>query len=154
MEDEDKIWVYINKHYNEENEITGSLTEIVINGLVWELNYRGDAPMLIYHTNGNKHILQIDGDLFFPTETDLADLENHEEIYDCYLFPIEEALKMLNMLLYEDLELETDLDEEEKADFVPYFLEYDGEQKEAFNNIVQKVKEEKAITKEDIISLK
>ena len=53
MEDEDKIWVYINKHYNEENEITGSLTEVVINDLVWELNYRGDAPLLIYHTNGN-----------------------------------------------------------------------------------------------------
>lgn len=153
MEDEDKIWVYINKHYNEENEITGSLTEVVINDLVWELNYRGDAPLLIYHTNGNKHILQIDGDLFFPADADMADLENDEEVYDGYLFPIEEALKMLNMLLYEDLELETDLEEEEIADFEPYFLEYDGEKQEAFNNILQKVKEEKAITKEDIFSL-
>ena len=153
MEEEDKIWVYINKHYSEENEITGSLTELVINGLVWELNYRGDAPLLIYHTNGNKHILQIDGDLFFPADVDLADLENDEEVYDGYLFPIEEALKMLNMLLYEDLELETDLEEEEIADFEPYFLEYDGEKQEAFNNILQKVKEEKAITKEDIFSL-
>ena len=147
MEDEDKIWVYINKHYNEENEITGSLTEVVINDLVWELNYRGDAPLLIYHTNGNKHILQIDGDLFFPADADMADLENDEEVYDGYLFPIEEALKMLNMLLYEDLELETDLEEEEIADFEPYFLEYDGEKQEAFNNILQKV------TKEDIFSL-
>ncbi len=154
MEDEDKIWVYINKHYNEEKEVTGSLTEVVINGLVWELNYRGDAPLLIYHTNGTKHILQIDGDLFFPVDADLADLENDEEVYDGYLFPIEEALKMLNMLLYEDLELETDLQEEEIADFLPYFLDYDGEQQETFNNILQKVKEEKAITKEDIISLK
>lgn len=154
MEDEDKIWVYINKHYNEENEITGSLTEIVINGLVWELNYRGDAPMLIYHTNGNKHILQIDGDLFFPTETDLADLENHEEIYDCYLFPIEEALKMLNILLYEDLELELDPELEEGENYFPYDLEYDGLQHDAFNIILHKVKDEKAITKEDIISLK
>ena len=153
MEDEDKIWVYINKHYNEENEITGSLTEVVINDLVWELNYRGDAPLLIYHSNGNKHILQIDGDLFFPADADMADLENDEEVYDGYLFPIEEALKMLNMLLYEDLELETDLEEEEIADFEPYFLEYDGEKQEAFNNILQKVKEEKAITKEDIFSL-
>ncbi len=153
MEEEDKIWVYINKHYSEENEITGSLTELVINGLVWELNYRGDAPLLIYHTNGNKHILQIDGDLFFLVDTDLADVKNDEEVYDCYLFQMEEALKMLNMLLYEDLELETDLEEEEIADFEPYFLEYDGEKQEAFNNILQKVKEEKAITKEDIFSL-
>lgn len=154
MEKKDHVWVYINKHYTEEEEITGSLLEFILNDLRWELNYRGDAPLLIYHNNGDKHILQIDGDLFFPTEVDFAELENDEEMYDGYLFSIEEALKMLNMLLYADLELETDLEEEEIIDFQTYFLEYDGEQQEAFNNILHKVKEEKQITKDDINSLK
>ena len=153
MKEDNLIWVYINKRYWPGPESNGYLLEYIINDLRWILNFRGDAPLLIYRSNGDKHILQIDGDLFFPVSVDSADLENEEEIYDGYLFPIEEALKMLNMLLYADLELETDLEDEEKADFVPYFIEYDGEQQEAFNNIVQKVKEEKAITKEDIISL-
>jgi hypothetical protein len=153
MENENCIWLYINKHYTEEDEIRGSLLEVIINGLIWELNYRGDAPLLIYHTEGDKHILQIDGDLFYPVDADLADLGNDEEIYDGYLFKMEEAIKLLNMLLYADLELESDIEEEEKADFQPYFLDYDGEQQEAFDKILQKVKEEMAITKEDIISL-
>ncbi|MFN8296704.1 MAG: hypothetical protein U0T69_10945 [Chitinophagales bacterium] len=151
---ENEIWVYINKHYTEEDEITGSLLEFIINDLRWELNYRGDAPLLIYRSNDNKHILQIDGDLFYPVGTDLADLENDDEIYDGYLFQIEEAIKLLNMLLYADLELESDIEENEKADFQPYFLEYDGQQQDAFNNLLYKVKEDQAITKEDIISLK
>lgn len=135
---ENEIWVYINKHYTEEDEITGSLLEVIINGLVWELNYTGDAPLLIYRSNSNKHILQIDGDLFYPVNADLADLENDEEIYDGYLFQMEEAIKLLNMLLYADLELESDIEENEKADFQPYFLDYDGEQKDAFNNLLHK----------------
>ncbi len=154
METTNQIWVYTNKHYTEDEEITGVLTEFIINGLRWQLNYRGDAPLLIFHTNGDKHILQIDGDLFFPVDADLADLENDEEDYDGYLFPIEGALKMLNMLLYEDLELELDPELEEGENYFPYDLEYDGLQHDAFNIILHKVKDEKAITKEDIISLK
>lgn len=153
METTDQIWVYTNKHHTEDEEITGALTEFIINGLRWQLNYRGDAPLVIFHTNGDKHILQIDGDLFFPDAVDLADPENEEEIYDGYLFPIEEALKMLNILLYEDLELELDPEPEEGENYFPYDLEYDGEQHDAFNIILHKVKEEKEITKEDIISL-
>ena len=95
MENEDCIRLYINKHYTEEDEITGSLLEVIINGLIWELNYRGDAPLLIYHTEGDKHILQIDGDLFYPVDVDLADLVNDEEIYDGYLFKMEEAIKYI-----------------------------------------------------------
>lgn len=117
------------------------------------MNYRGDAPLLIFHTNGNKHILQIDGDLFFPLEVDLADLENEDEIYDAYLFEMDEALRMLNILLYEDMELETDLEEDEIADFEPYYIGYDGEQEDAFNKILLKIKNEDIITNEDIISL-
>lgn len=154
METTNQIWVYTNKHYTEDEEITGALTEFMINGLRWQLNYRGDAPLLIFHTNGDKRILQIDGDLFFSADADLADLENDEEVYDGYLFQIEEALKMLNMLLYEDLELELDPELEEGENYFPYDLEYDGLQHDAFNIILHKVKDEKAITKEDIISLK
>jgi hypothetical protein len=82
--------------------------------------------------------LQIDGDLFYPVDADLADLENDEEIYDGYLFKMEEAIKLLNMLLYADLELESEIEEEEKADFIPYFLDYDGEQQEEFDNNIAK----------------
>lgn len=154
MDSENQIWVYINKHYTDEDEISGSLLEFIINGIRWQLNFRGDAPLMIYRNDGNKHILQIDGDLFFPEDVELADLEEEEDEYDTYLFPLEEALKILNMLLYADLELKSDIEEEERADFQPYFLEYEGEQQAAFNNIAQKVKEEKIITIEDIISLK
>lgn len=154
MENEDKIWVYINKHYTEEEEIIGYLLEFIINDLRWELNYRGDAPLLIYRSKGDKHILQIDGDLYFPVSVDLADLENEEEIYDGYLFPTEEALKMLNMLLYADLELELNPDEYDESDPEAYILYYNGEQLDAFNNFLQKVREEIEITEGDINSLK
>ena len=135
METENKIWIYINKHYTEEEEVTGSLLEFIINDIRWELNYRGDAPLLIYRSNDGKQILQIDGDLFFPDAVDLA-------------------LKMLNMLLYADLELELNPDEYDESDSKVYELYYDGEQHDVFNHFLQKVKEEKEITKEDIITLK
>ncbi len=154
METENKIWIYINKHYTEEEEVTGYLLEFIINDIRWELNYRGDSPLLIYRSNDGKQILQIDGDLFFPDAVDLAELENDEEVYNSYLFPIEEALKMLNMLLYADLELELNPDEYYESDSKVYELYYDGEQHDVFNHFLQKVKEEKEITKEDIITLK
>lgn len=151
---ENQIWLYINKHYTEEEETTGYLLEFIINDLRWELNYKGDAPLMIYRSNGDKHILQIDGDLFFPTVVDFAALENDEEVYDGYLFPIEEALKLLNMLLYADLELEINTDDYDEAEQETYSLYYDGEQQGAFNHFLQKVKEEKEITEDDINSLK
>lgn len=154
MRAENQIWVYINKHYTEEEEVSGYLLEFIINDLRWILNFRGDAPLLIYRSDGDKHILQIDGDLFFPVSVDLADLENDEEVYDGYQFPIEDALKILNMLLYADLELELNPDEYDESDSEVYELYYDGEQHDAFNHFLQKVKEEKEITEDDINSLK
>lgn len=153
METTDQIWVYTNKHYTEDEEITGALTEFIINGLRWQLNYRGDAPLVIFHTNGDKHILQIDGDLFFPVDADLADMENEEEIYDGYLFPIEEALKMLNILLYEDLELVLDPELEEREIYFPYDLEYNGKNGHAFKKLLEKVKKDKVIDEKDLKSL-
>lgn len=150
---ENQIWVYINKHDTEEEERTGYLLEFIINDLRWELNYKGDAPLLIYRNNNDKHILQIDGDLFFPTEVDFAALENDEEVYDGYLFPTEEALKMLNMLLYADLELEINTDDYDEADQQVYALYYDGEQQDAFDSLLQKVRERNEITEWDINSL-
>ncbi len=154
LKEDNLIWVYINKRYWPGPESNGYLLEYIINDLRWILNFRGDAPLLIYRNNGDKHILQIDGDLFFPSDVDLADLDNEEEIYDGYLFPIEEALKMLNLLLYEDLELETDLEEDEIADYEPYFLYYEGDKENAFNKLLQKILKEKVIIKKDINSLK
>lgn len=153
MRIENQIWVYTNKHYTEEEEVSGYLLEFIINDLRWELNYKGDAPLLIYRNNSDKHILQIDGDLFFPTEVDFAALENDEEVYDGYLFPIEEALKLLNMLLYADLELEINTDEYDENDRIVYSLFYDGEQQDAFDSLLQKVRERKNITEDDINSL-
>ena len=154
MDYENQIWVYINKHYTNEEEITGYLLEFIINDLRWQLNFRGDAPLLVYRSDGTKHILQIDGDLFFPKEVDFAELENDEEVYDGYLFKTGESLKMLNMLLYADLELELNPDEYDVSDQEEYTLYYDGEQQDAFNNLLQKVKEVKEITEDDINSLK
>ena len=154
MDYENQIWLYINKHYTNEEEITGYLLEFIINDLRWQLNFRGDAPLLVYRSDGTKHILQIDGDLFFPKEVDFAELENDEEVYDGYLFKTGESLKMLNMLLYADLELELNPDEYDVSDQEEYTLYYDGEQQDAFNNLLQKVKEVKEITEDDINSLK
>lgn len=154
MKAEDTIWVYTNKHSIQEDKLVGELLEVIINDLSWELNYRGDAPLVIYHTNGDQHILQIDGDLFYPLEVNLADLENEEEVYNGFLFTMDDALSLLNILLYEDLELDNDMDDEEIADFEQYSLDYYGEQQEAFEKIVQKVKNREAITKEEIISIK
>ncbi|MBK7640877.1 MAG: hypothetical protein IPJ22_12795 [Bacteroidetes bacterium] len=149
----DTIWVYANKHSIHEDKIVGLLREVIINDLSWELNYRGDAPLLIYHTNGDQHILQIDGDLFYPLEVNLADLENEEEVYNGFLFTMDDALSLLNILLYEDLELDNDMDDEEIEDFEQYSLDYYGEQQEAFEKIVQKVEKKEAIVEEDIIGL-
>jgi hypothetical protein len=153
MKAEDTIWVYTNKHSFHEDKIVGSLLEVIINDLSWELNYRGDVPLLIYYTNGDKHILQIDGDLFYPLEVNLADLENEEEVYNGFLFTMDDALSLLNILLYEDLELDNDIDDEEIEDFEQYSLDYYGEQQEAFDKIVQKVENKEVIVEEDIILL-
>lgn len=153
MTEENQIWVYTNKHYTDEDNIVGSLLEVIINDLSWELNYRGDAPLLIYHSNGDKHILQIDGNLFYPLEANLADLENDEEVYNCFLLTMNDALSLLNILLYEDLELDNDLEEDEIEDFEQYWLDYEGEDQEAFDKIVQKVENKEAIVEEDIILL-
>lgn len=153
MKAEDTIWVYTNKHSIHEDKIVGLLREVIINDLSWELNYRGDAPLVIYHTNGDQHILQIDGDLFYPLEVNLADLENEEEVYNGFLFTMDDALSLLNILLYEDLELDNDIDDEEIEDFEQYSLDYYGDQQEAFENILQKVENKEAIVEEDIIGL-
>ena len=46
------------------------------------------------------------------------------------------------------------MDEYDESDSKVYELYYDGEQHDVFNHFLQKVKEEKEITKEDIITLK
>ena len=97
--------------------------------------------------------MQIDGDLFYPLEVNLADLENEEEVYNGFLFTMDDALSLLNILLYEDLELDNDMDDEEIADFEQYSLDYYGEQQEAFEKIYQKVENKEVIVEEDIIGL-
>lgn len=151
MEEEKYCWVYINKHVDRKSdtEVIGGLELVVINDLVWELNYRGDSPLLIYRTNGSIHILQIDGDLFYPIKADLSDLEDDEVEFDAYLFTIEEALKFLNFILYEDLELEIDEDaEEESGD--NYYVNYNGENVAAFEKVNAKIENQEEITEEDL----
>ena len=60
-------------------------------------------------------------------EVNLADLENEEEVYNGFLFTMDDALSLLNILLYEDLELDNDMDDEEIEDFEQYSLDYYGE---------------------------
>lgn len=148
--EEKNCWVYINKHFNRGKKASnGSLLDVNINGLIWELNFRGDAPLLIYHTNGNTRILQIDGDLFFPVDDDLADMKNEDDYYDGYLFPETEAVKFLNFILYSDLELEIEegLEDDNAND---YFIDYIGDNEAGFEKVFAKIRKEKRLTAKDL----
>jgi hypothetical protein len=143
-------------HRGKEN--FGGVLKFIVNDLHWELNYRGDAPLLIYQTNGTNHIVQIDGDLFFAIDVDLCDGEETEDIaeeeFDSYLFTMEEALKFINIMLYEDMELEYDPSiAKEDLTGDDYELFYDGENEEAFNKLEAKVAKYERILEEDIEAL-
>ena len=132
----------------------GLLLRFNVNNFCWELNYRGDAPLLIFRTNGERHILQVDGDLFHPTTAELCNTKNKDDdAYDTYIFPVKEALKFINIMLYEDMELEYDNGETDNDSSDDYDVSYTGTNHQAFELLHQKIENYEEIFVEDIYLL-
>lgn len=148
-------WLHINKLFRRGKDNHGTLLHFIVNGLHWELNYRGDSPLLIYHTNGIKHVLQIDGDLFYPIDVNLYDVNNSSDAeFDSYLFNMEQILEFINTMLYEDMELEYNDDEDDETAAPDYYLYYGGKNESAFKLFEDKVAKGERILEEDIEALK
>ena len=132
----------------------GLLLRFNVNNFCWELNYRGDAPLLIFRSNGERYILQVDGDLFHPTTVELCDPKNKDDdAYDTYIFPVKEALKFINIMLYEDMELDYDNGETEHECSDDYEVSYSGKNNQAFKSLQQKIEKYEEILAEDICHL-
>ena len=132
----------------------GSLLSFNVNNFHWELNFRGDAPLMIFRTNGERHILQVDGDLFHPTTAELCDPKNKDDdTYDTYIFPVKEALKFINIMLYEDMELEYDNGETDNDSSDDYEVSYTGTNHRAFELLHKKIEKYEEIFAEDIYLL-
>ncbi len=147
------LHIYFNKLTTRGKENYGFLLHFHVNNLHWDLNFRGDAPLMNYMRNGEKHILQIDGDLFHPISANLFDPKiEDEDAFDSYIFPIDEGIRLINIMLYEDLELEyeDDNDDDENGD---YNTSYSGENEKAFSLLKSKIEKYEQIFAEDIIQL-
>lgn len=146
------IWLHINKMNHRGDENYGLLLNFHVNGLHWELYYRGDAPLVIYYNHGTKHILQVDGDLFYPILVNLCDKDNTDvDACDSYYCSIEEALKFINIMLYEDMELENE--EGEEAEWPEYDLSYIGKNEAAFKTLECRIANGDQILEADIVGL-
>ncbi|WP_394772357.1 hypothetical protein [Mucilaginibacter sp.] len=132
----------------------GSVLSFHVNNFHWQLNFRGDAPLMIFRTNGRRHILQVDGDLFHPTTAELCDPKNkNDDAYDTYIFPVKEALKFINIMLYEDMELDYDNCETEHDSSDDYEVSYTGTNHQAFELLYKKIEKYEEIFAEDIYEL-
>ena len=145
----------LNKLTHRGKDYQGFLLHFDVNNFHWDLNFRGDAPLMQHMTNGKKHVLQIDGDLFYPTSVVItSDSEiKDEEGYDSYIFPIDEGIRLINIMLYEDMELEYDNGETENDSSDDYDVSYSGEKHQAFQLLQQKIEKYEEIFAEDIIQL-
>ena len=115
------------------------------------MNFRGDAPLMKYMTNGEKHILQIDGDVFHPVAAIMCDSKIVDDnAIDSYIFSIDEGLRFINILLYEDLELEYEDDNDADDE---YSTSYFGENEKAFQLLNAKIEKYEQILAEDIAHL-
>ena len=143
-----------NRLTNRGKENFGFLLHFNVNNFHWDLNFRGDAPLMKYMTNGEKHILQIDGDVFYTISADLCDPKNEEDdAYDMYVFAIDEALRFINIMLYEDLELKYNNGESDNDPSDDYDIAYSGKNKKGFNLLSKKIKNFEQIFAEDIYML-
>lgn len=151
------VWLYINQLKQKKRNLFGLLIHFAIEDMHWKLNYRGDAPLLQFHTNGVKHVLQVDGDLFFPTKVKLASSEYEEEIFDAFLMPMEEILNFINTMFYEDLELDFEDEDDEREIYEDtreeYDLFYHGDNEEGFQRIFDKMMNWDVIEEMDVVEL-
>ena len=146
--------ININKMTTRGKENFGSLLRFNVNNFYWELNYRGDAPLMIFRTNGKRHVLQVDGDLFHPTTAELCVPKNKDDdAHDTYIFPVKEALKFINIMLYEDMELEYDNGETEHDSSDDYEISYSGTNHQSFKSLRQKIEKYEELFAEDIYEL-
>lgn len=156
MSDE-TVWLYIDELTKRGEDYFTGLTHFIICEMHWELNYRGDFPLVIYYENGP--ILQIDGDLYHPIEVQLSAAEYEGKIFDGYLMPMKEALNFINTMFYEDMELEFEEDEageqmERYEDTRDEFdIYYEGDNGEAFKIISDKLSKWEVILEEDLVNL-
>ena len=158
MSDEN-VWLYINELTKKGKDYYTGLTHFIICEMHWRLNYRGDFPLVIYRTNKIIHVLQVDGDLFYPIEVQLGAAEYEGKKFDGYLMPMKEVLDFINTMFYEDMELELEEDEEgvqmeayedTREEFDIY---YEGDNEEAFEIISDKLSKWDVILEEDIINI-
>ncbi len=129
-----------------EKDVFGFFLWFAINNVRWQLNYHGDAPLLILHRNEFKTVLQIDGDLYYPLSHEKSSVKND---YEKFELTEQDGLNLLNTMLYEDMELE----DEDVALPNEYDLIYEGKNKMNFLKLVQKVAKNKLIVLKDIIDL-
>jgi hypothetical protein len=144
-------WLYINTCRKEGENYSGSLLHFIVGRLHWELNFRGDFPGLRYHTNDTKHVLQIDGDLYYPVEVKRSLNKFGTVKFDAYRMPMNELLRFINTILYEDMELE--YDEDEKISGNPrddYEVFYEEDNNDGFNRFLEKLGKQEEILEEDV----
>ena len=140
-----------NRLSNRGKENFGFLLHFNVNNFHWDLNFRGDAPLMKYMTNGEKHTLQIDGDVFHPMSAVMCDPKiEDEDAFDSYIFSIDEAIRLINIMLYEDLELDIEDDNDENGE---YCISYFGENENAFRLLNVKIQKYEQIFADDIIQL-
>lgn len=149
--------VKINALTQEKDRESGLLLRVDINGLIWKLNYRGDSPLQILHSNGVHHILQIDGNFFDVVDAirnETEELDNGQQFkHHIYFIPLETTTVLLNVLLYQAMNLEYDPALEDDEQHTEYDIDYIGTKEEAFDTIYSKIEKQELITEEDIISL-
>ena len=140
-----------NRLSNRGKENFGFLLHFNVNNFHWDLNFRGDAPLMKYMTNGEKHTLQIDGDVFHPMSAVMFDPKiEDEDAFDSYIFAIDEGIRLINIMLYEDLELDIEDDNDENGE---YFISYFGENENDFRLLNAKIQKYEQIFADDIIQL-
>lgn len=84
----------------------------------------------------------------------MCDPKNEEDdAYDMYVFAMDEALRFINIILYEDLELEYNNGESDNNPSDDYDIDYSGKNKKRFNLLSKKIKNFEQIFAEDIYML-
>ena len=152
---QENVWLYINHLMKRGKDYYTGLTHFIVREMHWELNFRSDMLVVIYHTNGVKHILQVGGDLFYPLEVHRRITKYEDEKYDGYLMPMKEVLRFINIMLYEDMELNYEEEGSERCEDTrdEYDLFYNGDNEKAFDVIFDKMMNWEEILEEDVVGL-
>ena len=152
----ENVWLYINHLTKKGEDYYTGLMHFIVHEMHWELNFRGDSPVVVYYPNAAKLILQVGENLFYPLEVHRRITKYEDEKYDGYLMPMKEVLRFINIMLYEDMELEYDDGSEpgeHAGDGNDYQIYYNGDNEKAFEKIFDKVKKGKKILERDVANI-